>query len=115
MTLDLEQQCICIGGAALAASPAEFSLLRLLITRRNIPMTKDAIMAILYGPAHGRDPRRADFFVARLRKILTPFGLGDAISTIAGRGYAILDEHRDAGLIDCFAPSATPSHMFAAA
>lgn len=107
MTLDLDQQTVYAGDTAIAASPAEFSLLRLLITRRNIPLAKDFIMAALFGPDHGRDLRQADFFIARLRRRLTPFGFGDAISTIAGRGYAILEEDRATGpRVDCLALAA---------
>ena len=97
MTLDLDRRTAQCGGVPIAVSPAEFNLLRLLIGRRNIPLEKDFIMSSLFGPDHGRDLRQADFFVARLRRLLAPFGLGDAISTIAGRGYTMVDDQRSAG------------------
>lgn len=97
ITLDTDHRSVHFGDATIAVSPAEFGLLRLLISRRNIPLAKDFIMSSLFGPDHDRDLRQADFFVARLRRVLAPFGLGDAISTIAGRGYTMVEDERAVG------------------
>ncbi len=102
LRLDLDRQTIHAGEVAIAASPAEFGLLRLLITRRTIPLSRDYIMMSVFGPDHGRDARQADFMVARLRRMLTPFGLGAAIGTVAGRGYILAgDEDAVGPEIDC--------------
>jgi DNA-binding response OmpR family regulator len=94
--LDLDQHCVRVGNRVVAASNAEFDLLHLLISRRNLPMSKDFIMSWLFGHDHGRDLRQVDMFVARLRKSLAAFGLAGLISTISGRGYAVLDERGNA-------------------
>lgn len=94
LRLDLDRETIHLHGAIVAASPAEFRLLRLLITRRAIPLSRNTIMASIFGPDHGRDPRQADFIVARLRRTLTPLGLGEVIGTVAGRGYMLVDDER---------------------
>ena len=92
LMLDLDQRCLRVGTSVVAASRAEFALLHLLISRRNLPMSKDAIMAGLFGADHGRDLRQVDMFVARLRQSLSQFGLAGLISTVGGRGYAVIDE-----------------------
>ena len=97
LRLDLDQRTIQAGGAPVPVSPAEFGLLHLLITRRGIPLSRDFIMLSAFGPDHGRDPRQADFMVARLRRTLTPFGLGAAIGTVEGRGYVLVSDHRAVG------------------
>ena len=59
-------------------------------------MSKDFIMTRLFGHDHGRDVRQIDMFVARLRKSLAAVGLAGLISTISGRGYAVLEERGNA-------------------
>lgn len=115
LTLDLEQQCLRVGEVDVPASRAEFGLMRLLVSRRNVPMSKCAIMSALFGAGHGRDLRQVDIFVARLRKALSVFGLDDAIATLSGRGYAVLDDAQRADLLDFTSPQAGRTPAFAAA
>ena len=96
LTLDLDDQCLRVGSSVVPASRAEIGLLHLLLSRRNLPMTKDFIMGRLFGNEHGRDVRQIDMFVAKLRRSLAAFGLAGLISTINGRGYAVLDDDGDA-------------------
>lgn len=91
LILDLDCGTVRASGSLVAVSPADFGLLRLLITRRGIPLSREFIMGSLFGAEHGRDLRQADILVARLRLLLAPSGLGDAIRTVAGRGYALID------------------------
>ena len=114
LTLDLNQQSLSVQGISVPASRAEFGLLHLLISRRNVAMSKAAIMAALFGAHHGRDLRHVDIFVARLRKSLSAFGLGDVISTLSGRGYAVLDHAWEADLLGFTAPQACWTPVFAA-
>ena len=95
IALDLDQHRISVDNDLVSASRAEIGLLHLLISRRNLPMTRDFIMSALFGPEHGRDSRQVDMFVARLRRSLAVFGLGGLVQTVSGRGYAILDDDRD--------------------
>ena len=95
IALDLDRTRLSIGNKIIASSPAEFSLLHLLVSRRNLPMTKEFIMSRLFGDDHGRDLRQVDMFVARLRQSLSAVGLAGLIQTVAGRGYAVLDDHDD--------------------
>ncbi len=96
LSLDIDQRSVKAGGQIIAASAAEFGLLHLLISRRNLPMTKETIMAWLFGPEHGRDLRQVDMFVARLRQSLAACGLASLIQTVSGRGYAVMDHQGDA-------------------
>ena len=91
LTLHLESRRATVAGAQVPATGAEFSLLHILVSRRNVAMSKDAILNALFGDGHRRDPRMVDVFVARLRTALAAHGLADAIETVAGRGYAVLD------------------------
>ncbi len=94
LVLDLDRCTVRASGVLLGASPAEFALLRLLITRRAVPLGREFIMESLFGSEHGRDPRQADILIARLRRLLAPSGLSNAICTVAGRGYALVaDSH----------------------
>ena len=97
LTLDLESRRAEVDCVALRASPAEFTMLQLLVSRRNVAMTKDAILLALFGADHGRDPRIVDVFVARLRTALGARGLHGIIETVCGRGYAVLDADGDEG------------------
>ena len=98
LVLDLDGCTIRANGVLLGASPAEFALLRLLIARRDVPLAREFIMTSLFGSEHGRDLRQADILIARLRRLLTPSGLGNAICTVAGRGYALV---ADGHIVDC--------------
>ena len=103
LVLDLDQHRISVGDDLVSASKADFDLLHLLISRRNLPMTKEFIMSVLFGHEHGRDLRQIDMFVARLRRSLASFGLAGLIQTVSGRGYAVLDDDRDS-VTTCVSP-----------
>lgn len=104
LVLDLDGCTVRASGVLLGASPAEFALLRLLIARRDVPLAREFIMESLFGSEHGRDLRQADVLIARLRRLVTPFGLANAICTVAGRGYALVaDSHIIDSPLDGFA------------
>ena len=58
LLLDLDEQCVRVGNGVVKASQAEFGLLHLLLSRRNLPMSKEFIMSRLFGSEHGRDLRQ---------------------------------------------------------
>ena len=97
LVIDQDQQSISIDGAHLAISPAEFRLMSLLTRHRDTVFSKAVILDVLFPPGHGRDLRQVDVFVTRLRQRFNAAGVGDVINTIAGRGYAVLDEDADMG------------------
>ena len=92
LTLDLDDRVVRRGGVIVPASPAEFEVLQCLVTHRSLPMSKECLAQAVFGANHGRDLRQIDVFVARLRRSLTDVGLPHLIATIAGRGYAVLDD-----------------------
>lgn len=93
--VDLDQHCLHVGNRIVAASRAEVGLLHLLISRRNVPLSKEYILSQLFESGHGRDLRQVDMFVARLRQSLAAVGFTGLITTVAGRGYAVMDDHGD--------------------
>ena len=97
LVIDQDQQSISIAGAKITISPAEFRLISLLTRHRDTVFSKAVILDVLFPPGHGRDLRQVDIFVTRLRQRFNAAGIGDVINTIAGRGYAVLDEEADMG------------------
>lgn len=90
LSLNLDLQQASVAGQPIMLSPAEFSVIRLLASRPNVPMTKDAILAALeFGPMHC-DRRMVDVYVNRARRALDASGLPGILTTVCGRGYAIL-------------------------
>ena len=91
LTLNLDLRRARVNGAQLELRPAEFDILLLLLSRRNVALSKDAILEAVYAPQDRPDPRMIDVFVHRLRRKLAAAGLANAIASVWGRGYAVAD------------------------
>lgn len=97
VTLDLEMQTVLANGTSLALTGKEFALLQLLMLRKNMVMTKDAILTQLYGGMDEPESKIIDVFVCKIRKKLAAVGLTDFIGTVWGRGYTVRDQPADRG------------------
>jgi two-component system cell cycle response regulator CtrA len=95
VTLNLESQTVVANGTSLSLTGKEFALLQLLMLRKNMVMTKDAILTQLYGGMDEPELKIIDVFVCKIRKKLAAVGLGDFIGTVWGRGYTVRDQARD--------------------
>lgn len=95
LSLNLDLRQASVTGADVCLSPAEFAILRLLAMRRNVALSKQAILAALYETGEGPDARMIDLYVQRARAKLGVFGLSGMIATVPGRGYAVLDAQGD--------------------
>ena len=91
LTLNVDQHTVSSNGADVALTGKEFALLQLLMMRRNMVMTKDAILAQLYGGLDEPEPKIIDVFVCKIRNKLAKVGVKDVISTVWGRGYTVRD------------------------
>jgi two-component system cell cycle response regulator CtrA len=91
VTLDLERHSVVANGTSLSLSGKEFALLQLLMLRKNMVMTKEAILSQLYGGMDEPEVKIIDVFVCKIRKKLAAVGLGDFIGTVWGRGYTVRD------------------------
>jgi two-component system cell cycle response regulator CtrA len=92
VTLNLELHTVVANGVSLSLTGKEFALLQLLMLRKNIVMTKDAILTQLYGGMDEPELKIIDVFVCKIRKKLAAVGLGDFIGTVWGRGYMVRDQ-----------------------
>ena len=91
LSLDLEQREVTANGNPVALTGKEFELLRLLMLRRNLVLTKEVILDQLYGGLDEPEVKIIDVFVCKIRKKLTRAGLDGIIGTVWGRGYTIQD------------------------
>jgi two-component system cell cycle response regulator CtrA len=95
ITLNLEQQTVVANGISVSLTGKEFALLQLLMLRKNMILTKDAILTQLYGGMDEPEVKIIDVFVCKIRKKLAAVGLGDFIGTVWGRGYTVRDQAGD--------------------
>jgi two-component system, cell cycle response regulator CtrA len=92
VTLDHEQQTVLAGGTNVTLTGKEFAILQLLMLRKNMVLTKDAILTQLYGGMDEPESKIVDVFVCKIRKKLAQAGLTDFIGTVWGRGYTVRDQ-----------------------
>lgn len=83
----------------MALSAAEFALLQLLVTRRGVAMSKEAIIGALIEEDTVPDQRPnahiVDVWVLRLRSKLAKAGFSGAITAVWGRGYTVAGPRDD--------------------
>ena len=96
LTLDVDQHDVTANGVRVPFTPREFAILELLVLRRNMIMTKEAILAHLYGGLDEPEIKIIDVFVCKIRNKLAKAGLHNVISTVWGRGYTVRDVTPDA-------------------
>jgi two-component system cell cycle response regulator CtrA len=92
VTLDLEQHTVLANGTSVSLTGKEFGLLQLLMLRKNMVLTKDAILTQLYGGMDEPEVKIVDVFVCKIRKKLAQAGLNDFVGTLWGRGYTVRDQ-----------------------
>jgi two-component system, cell cycle response regulator CtrA len=95
LTLDVTQQDVVANGARIRLTGKEFAILHLLVLRKNMVMSKDAILSALYGGMDEPESKIIDVFICKLRTKLAKAGLRDVIGTVWGRGYIVRDITRD--------------------
>lgn len=92
VTLNVELHTVIANGVSLSLTGKEFALLQLLMLRKNMVMTKEAILTQLYGGMDEPEVKIIDVFVCKIRKKLAAVGLSDFIGTVWGRGYTVRDQ-----------------------
>ena len=91
LTLDVDQHDVTAHGVRVPFTAREFAILELLVLRRNMIMTKEAILAHLYGGLDEPEIKIIDVFVCKIRSKLAKAGMPNVISTVWGRGYTVKD------------------------
>ena len=95
LTLDVSNHDVVANGVRVHLTVKEFAILELLVLRRNIIMTKEAILTQLYGGMDEPEIKIIDVFICKIRSKLTKAGLPRVISTVWGRGYSVRDTGRE--------------------
>lgn len=85
--LDLNRRQVFVGEEALALTAFEYRVLEYLMLHGRETVSKDRLLAELYGPNEERDANVIEVLVARLRKKLESSSGINPIQTIRGRGY----------------------------
>ncbi|HEY0259694.1 MAG TPA: response regulator transcription factor [Lacisediminihabitans sp.] len=78
-----------VAGKALAMSPKEFSLLRLLATHAETTVERRRILEEVWGSAENIDPNIVDQYVSYLRRKLDQDAAAVRITTVRGSGYLL--------------------------
>lgn len=91
LILHVDQHDVTANGVRVHLTVREFAILELLVLRRNMIMTKEAILTQLYGGMDEPEIKIIDVFVCKIRSKLTKAGLPNVISTVWGRGYSVKD------------------------
>ncbi len=91
LTLDVDQHDAVANGVRVHFTAKEFDILQLLVLRRNMIMTKEAILSHLYGGMDEPEIKIIDVFICKIRSKLAKAGLPTVISTVWGRGYTVKD------------------------
>lgn len=87
LAYDLASQRFTLHGEALALSPREFAVLRVLVQHSGEPMSKQQILERVVSDEKDIQPEAVEVIVHRLRKRLD--GTGVRVSTYRGLGYAL--------------------------
>jgi two-component system, cell cycle response regulator CtrA len=90
--LDLERHEVVANGSVIPLTGKEYQLLRLLMLRKNMVLTKETILQQLYGGMDEPEIKIIDVFVCKIRKKLAKVGLDDFVGTVWGRGYTVRDQ-----------------------
>lgn len=85
--LDLNRRQAFVGEEPLALTAFEYRVLEYLMLHGRQTVSKDRLLAELYGPDEERDANVIEVLVARLRKKLESASHINPIQTIRGRGY----------------------------
>lgn len=89
LVLDAETLRIELGATTIAASPKEFSLLRLLAVEAGTAVSRQRILEHVWGSSEHIDPNIVDQYISYLRRKLDPEVCGVRIVTVRGSGYLL--------------------------
>ena len=104
LTLHIGQHEVTVDDQRVALTGKEFALLHLLMRRKNMVMTKQAILSNLYAEIDEPEIKIIDVFVCKIRTKLAKAGAPDVIGTVWGRGYTVRDPARDSSVPQSPAP-----------
>lgn len=86
ITVNFRTKKVSKGGEEISLTPREFSLLETLIINRNIALSREKLIEMIWATDFDGDPRTVDVHIQRLR---TKLGLGERIKTLYRLGYRL--------------------------
>ncbi len=91
LQLNLDSREVLVGGAPVHLTGKEYAILKLLVLRKGMVLTKEAFLNHLYGGMDEPEMKIIDVFICKLRKKLAEAGMPNLIGTVWGRGYMVRD------------------------
>src|SRR5277367_59550 len=89
LQLNLDSREVMIGDKVVHLTGKEYAILKLLVLRKGMVLTKEAFLNHLYGGMDEPEMKIIDVFICKLRKKLAQAGAANLIGTVWGRGYLI--------------------------
>ncbi|MBQ7337349.1 MAG: response regulator transcription factor [Clostridia bacterium] len=86
LTVDMGSRCVLRDGQRVGLTPREFALLEALIVNRNLALTREKLITLVWTYDYEGDTRTVDVHIQQLRQKL---GLKDRIKTIYKVGYRL--------------------------
>lgn len=90
--VELDKRLVRRAGEVVELSPREFDLLALLIEREGRALTRDAILAAVWGQSYFGTDRTVDNFINKLRSKLDTTGSPRHFLTVRGVGYRFVQD-----------------------
>ena len=84
VVIDLESRTVRKGGEEVSLKPKEYALLEVLVRNRNLALSRDKLLALVWGYDYEGDSRTVDVHVQQLRQKL---GLQERLKTVYKLGY----------------------------
>jgi two-component system, cell cycle response regulator CtrA len=91
LCLSIDTREVCISGRPLKLTDKEYSMLELLVLRKNQVVTKEMFLNHLYNGTDEAETKIIDVFICKLRRKLRLAGADGVISTAWGQGYVLRD------------------------
>lgn len=88
LEISLEEHKVRKNGVEIALKPMEFDLLAVLVKNRNIAISREDLLGLVWGVNYMGETRTVDVHIGQLRKKL---GLHECIKTIPKVGYRLED------------------------
>ena len=88
LEIDISQRTVIKNGVEIPLKPKEFELLRVLAKNKNIAISREKLLSMVWGYEYMGETRTVDVHIGQLRKKLD---LSDNIKTVSKMGYRLED------------------------
>ncbi len=91
ITIDLAADVVTVDGTAVALTPSEFKILRLLAASTNSVVPRRRIMEQLWGSSHVGDEHTCEVHISAIRRKIEREPFPRRLVTVRGQGYMLTD------------------------